>query len=356
MNVIKEDTVVSDSKRMKYSEGAFAKNFVDGGVKKLLLIGIVEQVKETYHNLECVLNLIGLDRIDFVCAFDLKLANAFLGIGTHSSTFPCPWCEVPKSSFSDPERVIEMRTLGSIRDNATMYQAALVNHNRKTKLSAADFKSCQNVPLLKNLPNDTVVLDVIPVMELHLVLGIVNRLYDHLDATFRGIEGCDLRAIDWSDKLCIKRPPQHGGEFNGEQCKKLLQSVHILERLIESDGTCESINKIVQTFKMFEDVRQKCFSMKLLPEYDQSIRAFESTYKDLNIPVTSKAHAIFDHVEAFIDRQGREKGLGYFSEQASESVHADFSLMWRRYKREIEHSEYGTKLLACVVAYSPRHR
>ncbi|KAK6175031.1 hypothetical protein SNE40_013572 [Patella caerulea] len=137
-------------------------------------------------------------------------------------------------------------------------------------------------------------------MELHLLLGIVNRLYDHLDATFRGIEGCDLRAIDWSDKLCINRPPQHGGEFNGEQCKKLLQGVHILERLIESDGTCESINKIVQTFKMFEDVRQKCFSMKLLHEYDQSIRAFESTYKDLNIPVTSKAHAIFDHVEAFI--------------------------------------------------------
>ena len=109
----------------------------------------------------------------------MKLANVFLGLGSAASTYPYPWCEISKNDFGNQAISEKLKILEMIRFNSINYQKALSVHLKKSKLSAASYKSCVNLPLL-NLPDETKVLDILPIMELHLVLRITNNLFDHL--------------------------------------------------------------------------------------------------------------------------------------------------------------------------------
>ena len=50
-------------------------------------------------------------------------------------------------------------------------------------------------------------------------------------------------------------------------------------------------------------------------------------------------------------------GLGFWNEQAFESVHQDFKTLWEQsgYKRDIDHPDYDTQLNKCVYKYNARH-
>ena len=63
------------------------------GVKKLLIIGLIQNTSENYDNVRELLNVLDIRNIDFCIATDLKLSNILIGIQGHSSTFPCTWCE-----------------------------------------------------------------------------------------------------------------------------------------------------------------------------------------------------------------------------------------------------------------------
>ena len=52
----------------------YQNKFLDSGVKKILIIAVVEDVKESYENLKVIFNCIkGLDRIKYHICSDLKL-------------------------------------------------------------------------------------------------------------------------------------------------------------------------------------------------------------------------------------------------------------------------------------------
>jgi hypothetical protein len=53
--------------------------------------------------------------------------------------------------------------------------------------------------------------------------------------------------------------------------------------------------------------------------------------------------------------KGEAAGLGFWMEQSMEAVHHDFKLFWERYKVDIDHPEFGTRLKAAVSAYCARH-
>ena len=95
----------------------------------------------------------------------MKLANVFLGLDSAASTYPCPWCETSKNDFGNQEMSGKLRTLRIVRFNSINYQKALSVHLKKLKLSAASYKSCANLPLL-NLPDETKVLDILPIIVL----------------------------------------------------------------------------------------------------------------------------------------------------------------------------------------------
>lgn len=50
-----------------------------------------------------------------------------------------------------------------------------------------------------------------------------------------------------------------------------------------------------------------------------------------------------------------QSGLGFFSEQAMESVHADFKKIWEKYKVSIDHPEYLKRLLSAICEYNGSH-
>ena len=93
--------------------------FKDGGVKKLVIIGIVQEIAETYYNTKTILNLLNIEKIDFVIATDYKLCNILLGLSSHSSKYKCPYCKVPSDQFCNHRREVlpsDLRTLGDIRE------------------------------------------------------------------------------------------------------------------------------------------------------------------------------------------------------------------------------------------------
>ena len=61
------------------------------------------------------------------------------------------------------------------------------------------------------------------------------------------------------------------------------------------------------------------------------------------------------HITEFLGLKGEMCGLGFYMEQAMESVHHDLKMFWAKYKADVEHPEFGFKLKAAVSAYCARH-
>ena len=243
-----------------------------------------------------------------------------------------------------------LRTLGSIRKNATNYSDERALSNAKN-YSAKSHKSCIAQPLFK-YEDEYLIIDIIPPMELHLILGIVNRLYDFMDRDLAAA-GMTVTAKDWSDLLCISRRHYHGGQFIGNHCSKLLESVGILEEMLLLNGAIVAI-PYVETFRKFQKVKETCFGKDLHPDYKNAIKEFKSSYIGLGIPVSLKVHIVFDHIIPFCEKF--DKGLGWFSEHGLESSHYDFYPFWlKSYKVPKNHPNYAEKLLQSVILYNSLH-
>ena len=80
------------------------------------------------------------EKCTYTYAFDMKLANIFLGLGTASSTYPCTWWEISKDNFICFNRTsmeIKLRDIKSIQENASKYQMAVSDYQgKKTKFSS----------------------------------------------------------------------------------------------------------------------------------------------------------------------------------------------------------------------------
>ena len=180
-------------------------------------------------------------------------------------------------------------------------------------------------------------------MELHLMLGVVNRLFKHLDTALDG----ELEEL-WSLPLGMKRAPQYGGEFNGNHRRTLLKHLSCLDELQETEKQVERtedcrkclkcvlhrINRyaefeaVLDVFLAFNKVVHAYFGTKLDKDFEYYIKDFGDSYCFLGLSVTPKVHAILCHVKQFLNRKGAHRGLGDYSEQASEAVHSNFYSLW----------------------------
>ena len=214
------------------------------------------------------------------------------------------------------------------------------------------------MPLVHQTTDNTILtLDLVPPMELHLMLGVVNDLYDHLDKQL-GENHCPITANDWSAPLGLKRLHYHGGQFNGYQCKTLLSNTKTLKEILLEAGVYSIGEPVLQVLEQFNRVKKSCFGGELNADYHVQIEKFADLYLALGKSVTPKVHAIFLHVPQFLNyNKNLQKGLGYWSEQASETVHTDFDSLWigSSYKRAITHKSYNSQLLKCVIAYNSKH-
>ena len=77
--------------------GALSKKFLESGVKKILIVGLVPDVSENYVNVKRLWINCGVEKLrNYTVATDLKLCNILLGMMSHSSCHPCAWCDITK--------------------------------------------------------------------------------------------------------------------------------------------------------------------------------------------------------------------------------------------------------------------
>ncbi|XP_065641664.1 uncharacterized protein LOC105847267 isoform X1 [Hydra vulgaris] len=308
-------------------------------VKQQLLVAIAQNTPENYHNVKAIFDIIQVQekcQMDsLVISCDLKLANILCGIQSHSSKHPCCWCDVSSLNL---QNCGSPRTFGEIRRQHFEF----INAGGDTRKSK-EFKNIIHVPLV-NFPDHKLVLEAIPPMELHLLLGVVNHLYKNLCKIWPGAE-------KWPASLRIPIQPYHGGHFNGNDCMKLLRGLDKLQ-LVTGYNNFSQAHDFMQPLALFKDVVISCFGNNLDPDYESKISKFKQSYIRLPISVIPKVHAVFYHVPQFI--KIKKTGLGLFSEQATEALHSNFKVHWERYKRDSSHLDYASQLLKCVIKYNSK--
>lgn len=220
-----------------------------------------------------------------------------------------------------------------------MFQA----HGQDPK-QARLFKNVIHLPLFDK-PDSSLFLTFIAPMELHLLLGVVNHL-------FKALKEAWPKADDWPRSLHIKSQPFHGGQFAGNECRKLLKNVDVLRQLAEQDCAF-NIFGIINTLQKFDAVVSSCFGSTLDPHFASKIQAFRASYLSLQgVSVTPKVHAVFFHVEDVILL--KKESLGKYSEHATEALHHSFKYHWERYKKPNNHPEYAKWLKTCMVDFNSK--
>lgn len=318
------------------------------GVKRTFIIAISPNLKERYENVKIVLEKLQIKQLDMAYTFsvDLKLANILVGIQSHGSSYPCVYCDCPKSNFSNiaAANSYTMRTLGTIRQNAMLYQSAKQNF---PNLTAKDYKSCVHKPLVSGEDRCILFQSLTP-SELHLMLRVTNKLFSELEKSY------PIAAANWIKQLGISRPKLHSGEFNGNMCRRILSKSHSLIPSCNSDVEVRNIGKFIDAFDTFNDVVKSCFGMTLEENFGGKIDKFAVAVQRLGVSITTSMHIVIHHVKQFCNF--RKSSLGPFSEQATEAIHYDFVAMWQHGGKVSEsHQDYDQRLLSSIVRYNGRH-
>lgn len=316
--------------------------FKDSGVKKLFVIAIAQNIPENHYNINLIWKKLQINKFltksrDGTVTTDLKVANILFGLMNHSSSHPCTWCLSKKNTL---HIIGEMRTIARCNENFNRF-----NDTNKARKDARKFYNCVNMPIIQS--DKELILHILPPPELHLLLGCTNHMYNHMLAEFPSI------ATLWAKQCNVYRVDVYRGTmgFEGNQCKGLLNNTDKLRSLcMKYDIGCL---KFVDAFLSFQKVVHSCFSLKLQPNFETCIDDFEIRFKVLQISVTSKIHAIFFHVKQFC--KTFDIGLGFFSEQAFESVHHDYTKTWQNFKVNVDNPDYGEKLLRAVCSYNCKH-
>lgn len=315
----------------------------DTGVKKIFIIGLAPHTQENYKNVSSIWSKLKindyLNEYPATITTDLKLSSIVSGISSSSSYYPCIWCDISKDN---------LKFFGSMRTT----EGCLLNYenwckNGSVKKNMKNFKNCIHPPMFHS-GKDQLILDVMPPPELHLLMGGVDKLHTHLEKCNAGI------ASKWALQCHVEKKFTNGGKhsFEGKACKLLLKNVDKLQQICESEGNI-MCTKYVDTFRKFGVVVDDCFSLELKSNFQQHIEDFRKSYESLEISVTPKIHAIFHHVEQSCTKH--QRGLGFFAEQSTESVHHDYNNKFKNYKVPQISDNYWPKTLRSVCSYNSSH-
>ena len=199
-------------------------------------------------------------------ALDLKMINITLGLNAHSSCHPCAWCDVEKGKLSCRG---QLRTLRTISESFWSWH----REGADPKL-ARNYSNCVHLLIIKD-DDENAIVNFIPPPELHLMMGAVNSIYDHMLKEWS-------EAAKWPDSCHLIRSTIPGGTFDGNSCRKL-KNVDLL-RLI-----CPvHILKYVHVLSDLRKVVDSCFGSRLTPEYVQNIHNFQTSslsLEKMNWPV-----------------------------------------------------------------------
>ena len=309
-------------KRSTYKECKSSDNNKLTSVKKVILLAIVPNCKETHSNMKTLFDLTNLNNISFLFVTDMKLLLTCIGCQTATSSFPCPYClshysDIAPDNEDDPVTdvvdEIEDRTFGKLIEDSTKF----VEIYGSKKLLAKHCNSTVNSPLLKESAA-VKVIDKCPPEEMHLMMGFVNHTFFNGLVKVLGRE----TALKFPKSLNLISQDYHGEVFEGNACREMLKKAQCIEKA-EVLGLISPI--IVQpyicAYQAMDKLVHACFGMKLVDKSKtvDLIKELIISYMDLDISVTPKLHVIFYHILPSLQNpvlQGR--GLGVVSGQAGE--------------------------------------
>ena len=345
-------------KRSTYKEGGGIGQHKQSSVKRVVLLCLVPKCKETHSNMKKLIELTNLNRISFLFVSDLKLLLITLGCQCSSSSFPCPYCLVPKkhlgSSVDENDWdivVYEERTFGSIDKNQQLFTDIY-----SSDVNNAKFCNSAIRPSLIVEADDVRVLDKCPPEELHCLQGFVNHTF------WNGlvkVMGSEENALKFPKKAGAIPKDYHGKVFEGNACRTMLQKVDkLLDGDVLGDTSIVDAMPYVRAYKAMDKLVHACFSCRIVTEdIAELLKEVIISYMDLGVTVTPKMHVIFYHILPALKNPLLEgRGLGMVSGQDGESIHCEFKTTWEKYKiNSLENKLYGEHLLKAVIEFSSKH-
>ena len=109
-----------------------------------------------------------------------------------------------------------------------------------------------------------------------------NPLFDLLDEILLYYK-CTIRALDWSKELGFTKSFQYGSklQFNGRQCKKLLDNLHIFIEMLKKAHALDYCLPLINCLEKYKIVEDRVFGMDLDQKYRFYITDFANSYLDL---------------------------------------------------------------------------
>ena len=133
----------------------------------------------------------------------------------------------------------------------------------------------------------------------------------------------------------------------------MLAKPNFLGMKFRSDACSLGCLKYVTVLDEFRSVVDACFGTVLHHNFITYIRKFKESYLALKISVTPKVHVVLYHVSQFCNKYNQ--ALGFYNEQAMESIHFEFKSFWEKYQVGTNHKEYSNRLLKAVREINTFH-
>ena len=336
-------------KKAKYSEGAVPGSSKLSGVNKTFLLGALPYSQENYENVKLMLGQMNMSELKPTFSADIKMYIYIIGKCYSTCKYPC----IFGSGHSPWTEDCELLTVGDARRLWTEYMAA------GGKGTGQKFGSFVN-EILVQYPDETLLLDILNFPELHVMLGLVQKLLDYIKlASSTSFGEAVLKALNLTQTF-------HRGQkgLNGNACKKLLENTDCITIMSHSlPDSCDKVKiaAATKTLSLLNDVVNSSFGVLVKEGWEQNIQDFCASYRALPmISYPPKFHLVESHLEQFLRRRWSQDssyegfGLGYWSEQPFEALHHKFEEHLERYKVGKMHEEYGNRLLDAVLTWNCR--
>jgi hypothetical protein len=190
------------------------------GAKGCFVIGIVQELPETYGNIKTLVkDELGIEKLSwFKICLDNKAKRLSLGMQSSSSKYSCSYC-LGSAPFDNPNEMI-LRTFGMLKEHARGYLDLVAKIGpEKAKKRAQEFFSQVGYPIFFGEDHEFV-LDLVDLSELHLMIGIINKLFDELyKACNEDMSNgeCHASVYDWAERKNIVPAKYHGGKEKQSQ-------------------------------------------------------------------------------------------------------------------------------------------
>jgi hypothetical protein len=176
------------------------------GLKRSIVLAAVSKVSESHHNMKVLMQLTKINEVDYKLSQDLKLINIMIGIGPHSSRFPCPYGECCKDDKGDWVKGQD-RTPRNMREHRKRW----MNRSRSKKGNRDNLKehmNCEHESLIAGNEDDPVYLTAPPPPLHTILLGPVNHI-------LKALQKVHPRIFKRLSELSIQRSKYHGKNPEG---------------------------------------------------------------------------------------------------------------------------------------------